>query len=262
MITNLDHIVLLTLDFEAAVAEYETLFGSPAAKVVKSEHFETALFATGNTGLEIMGPVSTYGQKRTAEILGDKTSALTSLAFCSDDPKETRRIFERRGARPGELSKTHSFRCDDSVCAGIKTFILPPLDKASPTNANNLRLDHLVINTPNPDRTIAHYGARLGIHFALDRTAEQFGARFMFFKLEDVVLEVIYRLEGTTNPQDDDSLWGITWKVDDLQAAHKRLTAANVTVSEIRTGRKPGTHVFTVKSHSGGIPTLFLAQNG
>ena len=72
------------------------------------------------------------------------------------------------------------------------------------------------------------------------------------------MLEVIHRTSQKHDPLAPDELWGLTWKVEDIVAHHERLSKQGVTISEIRTGRKPGTKVFTVKSHSGDIPTLFL----
>jgi len=218
--------------------------------------FETALFRTGNTRLGIMAPQSDATLSRTEEILGKASTKLTSLAFSAPDVPEAQRILGRRGAEPSKLSS--SFRLSDNVCAGVKTFIVP---ENTPPPRKNIRLDHLVINTPNPDRAIAHYGARLGIRFALDRANAEWGARFLFFKLDDIVLEVIHRTGPDHDPLASDELWGLTWKVDDLGAHHERLSELGVTVSEIRTGRKPGTQVFTVKSHSADIPTLFLMNS-
>ncbi len=257
MLNRLDHIVLLTRDFDTARKDYQTLFGFGPKPVVNHHGFQTALFQSGNTGLEIMAPESEAAQSRTNEILGDKSSKLTSLAFGAQDMSETHRVLNRRGAEAGVISS--SFRLSDEVCAGIKTFVVPDNDAAQD---RDISLDHLVINTPNPDRAIAHYGARLGIRFALDRANEDWGARFMFFKLDDIVLEVIHRLGKNHDPSANDEIWGITWKVDDLEAHHERLQKAGVGVSEMRTGRKPGTRVFTVKSHSDGVPTLFLAAEG
>jgi len=78
------------------------------------------------------------------------------------------------------------------------------------------------------------------------------------FKLDDIVLEVIHRTGQKNDPLASDEIWGLTWKVDDLFAHHERLSAQGVVISEIRTGRKPGTEVFTVKSHNDDIPILFL----
>jgi len=257
MLSSLDHIVLLTRDFDAAASDYQTLFGFEPERINEREDYKTAFFQSGNCGLEIMSPISGPAKTRTQEIMGSAASALTSLAFECPDVSEAHRLLTRRGGEPGDISETQSFRLSDQVCAGIKTFIVAP-DKTPAKEP--LRLDHLVINTPNPDRAIAHYGARLGIRFALDRTNADWGARFLFFKLDDIVLEVIHRTGKEHDPTAPDKIWGLTWKVDDLRAHHKRLSDSGVTVSEIRAGRKPGTHVFTVKSHSDGIPTLFLSQ--
>lgn len=253
MLTHLDHLVLLTRDFQRAIADYETLFGFAPDKRGEAHGFQTALFRTGNTALEIMAPQSAAAQSRTDAILGEASSQLTSLAFATSDLTEAHHVLGRRGGAPGEINT--SFRLSDSVCAGIKTFIVPD---NGPMPDKDIRLDHLVINTPNPDRAIAHYGARLGIRFALDRTNKDWGTRYLFFKLKDIVLEIIHRLDQKHDPLAEDTLWGLTWKVDDLTAHHQRLTAQGVKTSEIRKGRKPGTQVFTVKSHSADIPTLFL----
>lgn len=259
MLTRLDHIVLLTLELETAKHDYEILFGGPPVRTAEGETYNTALFQTGNIALKIMAPSNQIVAKRASEILGDKTSLLTSLAFMADDMAEAHRLLTRRGASPSKVNDKGNFRLSDQICAGIKTFILPNSDIPVPP-PDGLRLDHLVINAPIPDRAIAHYGARLGLRFALDRTSTDWGARFMFFKLGDLVLEIIHRLDANHNPAHSDHIWGLTWKVDDLANHHERLSASGVTVSEIRTGRKPGTQVFTAKSHSAGIPTLFLQQ--
>jgi catechol 2,3-dioxygenase-like lactoylglutathione lyase family enzyme len=165
--------------------------------------------------------------------------------------------LKRRGGEPTDISS--AFRLSDEVCAGVKTFIVS--ENALPRE-KNIGLDHLVINTPNPDRAIAHYGARLGIRFALDRKNTDWGARFLFFKLGDIVLEIIHRMDQEHDLLAPDELWGLTWKVDNIAVHHARLSQQNVTLSEIRTGRKPGTQVFTVKSHTDNIPTLFLMGKG
>jgi len=253
MLTRLDHAVLLTRDFHSAVRDYQILFGFKADEIADQHGFQTALFRTGNMGLEIMAPQSEAALSRTDEILANSSSKLTSLAFGTSDLAETHKILGRRGGEPSKISS--SFRLSDIICADVKTFIVsentPPSDK-------NICLDHLVINTPNPDRAIAHYGARLGIRFALDRANEDWGARFLFFKLDDIVLEVIHRTGQEHDTLAPDELWGLTWKVEDLVAHHERLSEQGVSISEIRTGRKPGTQVFTVKSHNDDIPTLFL----
>ena len=59
-----------------------------------------------------------------------------------------------------------------------------------------------------------------------------------------------------------DRLRGICWRVADIDATQARLTAAGIDVSEVRTGRKPGTRVMTVRSGTCGVPTLSGAALG
>lgn len=266
MLTNLDHIVLLCRNIERAKSDYALLLGTDPILTYQDHNFKTAIFQTSNTGLEIMAPIAnSASESRAFEILGDRQSALTSLAFVTDDVDKAHHVLRRRGLDAGEITSMRSggrkFRLSDESCHGVKTFIISnDMKTSSMLPGNGLALDHLVINTSNPDRAIAHYGARLGIRFALDRRIEQFGARFMFFKIASTVLEVIYRLNNTRSPDENDSIWGLTWKVDDLEFAHQRLSENSVEISEIRTGRKPGSRVFTVKSLTGGIPTLFISH--
>jgi hypothetical protein len=55
-------------------------------------------------------------------------------------------------------------------------------------------------------------------------------------------------------------LWGLSWRVADIAATRVRLTSAGVDVSDVRTGRKPGTRVLTVRTGTGGIPTLLVER--
>jgi len=57
-----------------------------------------------------------------------------------------------------------------------------------------------------------------------------------------------------------DKLWGLSWRVADIDATRARLASSGVDVSEVRTGRKPGTRVVTVRSSTCGIPTLLVER--
>ena len=49
--------------------------------------------------------------------------------------------------------------------------------------------------------------------------------------------------------------------VDDLEAAHERLLDGGFDVSELRTGRKPGSRVFTIRNGTLNVPTLFISHD-
>ena len=276
MITALDHFVLLCGNLDEAVTDYTVLLGCDPVWRAQSDGAETAMFATGNTAIELMAP---SGEGAVADKLREMTqdgSKLTTLVYRSDDIAGDHHLMTRRGLSPSEIVETAStdqssgatrawkrFRIPDEKMAGVKSFILQPdtpLPVATPKSGAATALDHLVINTPNPERAVATYGARLGLRFALDRTAEQWKTRFLFFRLGGLTLEVIHRLGETHDAQSDDAIWGLTWETDDLAAAHARLSAEGRDISEIRTGRKPGSEVFTVRNHTQGVPTLFIAH--
>jgi catechol 2,3-dioxygenase-like lactoylglutathione lyase family enzyme len=278
MITALDHIVLLCPDLDEGVEYYRKLFGADPVWRAAGEGSQTAVFDARNTTLELMAP---HGEGAVSDKLQAMTQdgpRLTSLAYRSDAIGDDHYALGRRGLAPSEVADGASedlgtgqkrswkrFRLPDQHMAGIKSFVLELTEGNLPSGASEsgaiTALDHIVINTPNPERAVATYGARLGLRFALDRLAEQWKTRFLFFRLGDLTLEIIHRLDQDHNPDDHDSLWGITWAVEDLGAAHARLGAAGLNISEIRQGRKPGSHVFTVRDGTLSVPTLFIQHD-
>ncbi|MEM8633736.1 MAG: VOC family protein [Pseudomonadota bacterium] len=279
MITALDHFVLICPDLKAGADVYEALLGIPPDWVsAEQDGAATALFRVQNTALELLAPAGDgpVGD-RVREMLSTKGPQLTSLVFRSDEIETDHRSLVRRGFRPSDIvegSSTHErtderriwkrFRGADDVCGGVKTFVLqhgePPATKTEISADSVHALDHIVISTPNPDRAIAHYGARLGLDFRLDRTAQQWNTRFLFFRTGGLTFEVIHRLDQSPPPDSDDSIWGLTWAVDNLERAHARVSGLGVDVSEVRQGRKPGSQVFTVRDGTLGVPTLFIAH--
>ncbi|NQY96315.1 MAG: VOC family protein [Henriciella sp.] len=276
MIIALDHFVLLCPHISAATADYEALLGIAPAWQADADGVAISTFALGNTAIELIAP---SGDGETADKLRALTAdgaKMTTLVYRSDDLADDHHVMTRRGLGPSEIADGTSmhkasgdhrswqrFRIPDEQMAGVKTFVLQtdqPLAVAPADPGAATALDHLVINTPNPERTVANYGARLGLRFALDRTAEQWKTRFLFFRLGGLTLEIINRLGETHDPSGPDSIWGLTWETDDLEAAHSRLSATGHDLSEIRTGRKPGTTVFTVRDRTQGVPTLFIAH--
>lgn len=279
VITGLDHLVLVCADIEAGIAAYSRLMGRAPdwRSADEATGTVTAQFRLANTALELLapsgeGPAGT----RLGELLDGKPARLTSLVFATDDIAGAHRTLTRRGLAPGQVSgasarhvgtgavrRWQRFRLPDQACAGVKTFLLQhesPPGVPAMHDAMVGGLDHVVINTPNPDRALAHYGARLGLRLARDRTNPDWGARLVFFRTGALTVEILHRLDADEDPAGPDRIWGLSWAVDDLAAAHQRLGASGVDVSPIRTGRKPGTQVFTVKSSTLDIPTLFIAQ--
>jgi catechol 2,3-dioxygenase-like lactoylglutathione lyase family enzyme len=278
MISSLDHIVLLAPDIEAGVAVYSALLGrSPDWRAETDTGVATALFQLGNTALELIAPA---GQGSAADHLRARITeegpGLKSLAFRSSDLSGDHRILTRLALDPGPIEDGESqdrgrdarrtwrrFRCPPEAGAGVRWFFVEPLEgllePAEVPLGHVHALDHLVINTPNPDRAMALYGAKLGLRLALDRTAPEWGVRLIFFRTGGLTLEIAHRLGQGEDPAGPDSFWGLTWRVGDIEAAHARLAARGFNLSGVRTGRRAGTRVFTVRDGTMNVPTLFIS---
>ena len=100
-----------------------------------------------------------------------------------------------------------------------------------------------MITTEDSERAAALYGARLGLDLALDRSHQDWG-QLMFFRCGDLIVEVVRRpVAGGDSAHD--RLWGLSWRVADIDATRARLFAAGLDVTEVRNGRKPGTRIMT-----------------
>lgn len=279
MIIGLDHIVLLSPSIDEAEATYSALLNREADWRSKDSLGSASVFFQMETmALELMSPSGAGPMSRRLHTLLDNEGAgLQSIVFSSKSLPDTQRLLARRGLKseeiqPGEsIDPAHGaarswsrFRLADEVTNGVKMFVLQrqnndPLSYKPAGVDAVTTLDHVVINTTNPDRALALYGAKLGLNLALDRSNAEWDARLMFFRTGGLTIELAHRLSKgeTTAP---DKLWGLSWRVPDIDAAHARLKAAGRQVSDPRPGRRPGSRVFTVKNGTLGVPTLILAS--
>jgi catechol 2,3-dioxygenase-like lactoylglutathione lyase family enzyme len=151
---------------------------------------------------------------------------------------------------------------------GVQIVLMPrPRGVRPPTSpivaaadAVPMGLDHVVVHTPNPDRALALYGARLGLDLRLDRSNPDWGARQLFFRCGDSVVEIGHGLKQGVSDAPD-SLGGLAWRMQHPSEVQARLAGAGFNVSEVRKGRKPGTEVFTVRDRTRGVPTLMLSAS-
>ncbi|MGB3604200.1 MAG: VOC family protein [Gordonia sp. (in: high G+C Gram-positive bacteria)] len=117
-------------------------------------------------------------------------------------------------------------------------------------------IDHIVLTVGNADSAIALFGGRLGINLRLVKDLGK-GVAQLFFRTRSAVIEVV---AGTTEPSDGIGVMGLAWRSDDIEAEQQRLVAAGLAVSDVRTGRKPGTKVCTVREPGLGTATLLIEQ--
>lgn len=261
MITGLDHIAVVVRDIDAATDGYRRLLGVEA-EAEAGGGAQRRWFRFPNAAFELIaadgdGPVG----ERVRARLDEAGEGVWALAFATPQPEAAARLLTRRGLR-AELLENGAGRIDPEDTAGVPMFFRasgehPP--SAAAGGAPVAALDHVVVGTVNPDRSLAIYGAKLGLDLRLDRANPQWGARQMFFKAGDALIEIGASLKEPASDKPD-RFGGLAWRVVDPEAAHARMAAAGFNVSELRTGRKPGTRVFTVRDAPAGIPTLVIQQ--
>ena len=140
---------------------------------------------------------------------------------------------------------------------GLTWRLAPFVEGEGSPSSTDLVLDHVVVRTGDAERAAADLGARVGLDLRLDRRLTEHGFRGLFFRCGDAVVEVAAPIEPTGEP---DSFGGLAWRSADIEATRERLVAGGVEVSEVRTGRKPGTRVATVRDRALGTSTLVIEQ--
>ncbi len=265
--------MLVVPDFDLAISLYSTLLGRQPDWTNESleEGTATALFVVDHTAIEILAPVgNSTGAQKLRDLVETDGPGLKSIAFAVENMDRWHTLLSRRGLEPSDISERsenerswRSCRIPDENTAGIKTFFVEEdhrIPSKSVAEDCVHTMDHFVIATPNIERTLSHYGARLGLDLRLDRTHPEWGVHFLFFKTGGLIFEIVNRLNEDRDPSKDDSIFGLTWTVKNLEAAHTRLGKAGLNISEIRKGRKPGSQVFTVGDGTFNVPTLFISH--
>ena len=274
MITGLDHVVLLVNDIGTAATAYQTLFGCAPAWQSAGDGADRVLFTFDNMTLELMSPKGfSVAADRIRAVIGEQGEGLASICFRTGDIAKMHRRLDRLALKPEPITEAESrdaasgatlswkrTRAATEATRGVRLFFLE-MAKERPrsvpsADAPVTAMDHVVVSSADPERAAALYGARLGLDMALDRSHPDWG-RLMFFRCGDLIVEVVHRPDADA---DKDKLWGLSWRVAEIDATRARLASAGIDVSEVRTGRKPGTRVLTVRNGTCGIPTLLVER--
>ncbi len=173
------------------------------------------------------------------------------MLFRVDDLPSVTRMVDRRG-----LTLTSHADLATGQAHGLTLGLAERPAPSAPPDGDSSRIDHLVLFSPNRDRIIATLCGRLGFDLRLDRM-QSWGVHQLFFRCAGLVVEVVLRDDDPSGP---DSLWGIAWRTADIDASCARLQEADVTLSDIRNGHKPGTRVATVKDRALAVPTILIEQ--
>jgi catechol 2,3-dioxygenase-like lactoylglutathione lyase family enzyme len=272
MLTGFDHVTIAVNDIDAAVDRYQRLLGAPAHWRGGHPELGTrgAIFALANAAIELTGPSEAPEAEGLRAWLQAHGEGVQAIAFACADAAACSAQLRERGVRasapqPGEAhgedGSTRAYRSVELSPRATRGLSVLAVERADPnalrahvTSAADAAeaLDHVVIRTGDPAAAIALYGGALGIRLALDR--ELAGTRMLFFRTGAVTIEVV----GDASLGASDAFYGVAYRVRDIAAAHARMQAAGLDVSEVRNGRKSGTQVFSVRDGSCGVPTLIL----
>ena len=276
MLDSLDHIIIAVEDLSIAIENYTKLLGFPPTwrGVHPGQGTENALFPLDNLYVELLASNGEgAGSDMIKSFLELNGEGLSGIALGTSDIQAAKNKLvgmeidvgnliagEGKDEDSREIRTWKNLFLPFSLTRGVFTFLIQHEEGSLPTHKEKIdsqvnRLDHVVINTNDPDGLISLYRDTYGIRLALDQTVEKWGGRMLFFRLNHTTLEIIGK-EDSKEPQD--SLWGLAWVVKDIKATYDRLTSAGVEVSQVKDGRKPNTLVTTVKSHTCNIPTLFI----
>ncbi len=256
----LDHVEVEVRDLDTAVSQWTTFLGREV-----DDRF-----------VEIDGPgrgARVQLERGAVELREAEGEGLSRLVFACEDLGATAEELTRRGLSVEEESACR-FRGRDGrewregrrrvggekdrgefVCVVER----PIDDSGNPPKADAARwLDHVVVNTGDPEAAKRFYGDGLGLRLPLDRAFPQWGARMLFFRTAGVTVEVTASLDEPL--KGPDRLWGLAYRVDDPTAFRERLLSRGIHASELRPGRKAGTQVFHSHGGPSGIPTLVLGR--
>jgi hypothetical protein len=128
--------------------------------------------------------------------------------------------------------------------------------EASEQRNGAIRVDHLVVFTPELKRTIAALEGA-GVELRRLREADEPGppVRQAFFRLGEVILEVVEKAPAEPGPA---TFWGLTFAVRDLDRCAELLGDR---LGEIRDAVQPGRRIATVRRSAGlCLPVALISE--
>ena len=276
MIKSIDHILVAVEDLDKAVKDYSLVFGFGPTWQGNHPSLGTknALFPFENMYLELIakedeGPLGEF----IGEHLKKNGESVFGLALETDDIEAAKEklslslkvnleILDGMGLDNISKKKRQwkNILIPMNISRGVFTLLIEHTGGALPehkdTDESNItRMDHVVLNSNDPDGLINLYNKNYGIRLALDQFVEQWGGRMLFFRTNHTTIEAIgIKKDGLP----EDSLWGLAWTTKNIKKTHKRLLDAGINVTDIKDGRKPNTLVATIKSHCSNVPTLLI----
>ena len=133
----------------------------------------------------------------------------------------------------------------------------PAAPAAAPHPNGVVRIDHVVLMSPDLDRTVEELRAE-GFDLRRVREGETPGGstRQAFFRVGEPILEVVQAPEGTSvarNPDGPARLWGLAFRVEDLDQTTSTLGDL---VGAPRDAVQPGRRIATLRPEAGLGPAI------
>lgn len=263
-ILAIDHLTISVADLDLEVANYTALFAATPIWHGYLDGRDIAVFKTGNVAVRL--------------VASEQASGLHAVCFAVDNLQRMHRRLERVGIsskeevledRGGSQSQRMLRISSAQDTRGIQLSFVEPAHTDSATSAHaSGGLDHIVVASQNAEGTAFLFGSQLNLDMRMDMSRPQWNARLMFFRCGDLIVEVFEQLlddspraqidNSSNDHSKEDSFYGLTWRVEDADASHKRLRQAGFDVSEVRKGRKPGSRVLTVRNKTANVATLLI----
>ena len=277
MIESLDHVIIAVNNLEEAEQNYQNILGIKPSWRGRHKEWGTSnsLFNLQNTYLELLAVTGDgVGAQLVKNKIKNDGEGLMGIAFGTNDLESLRIKLINHGYSLSDQSYGETLHVDNNfkrswinqflpleLTRGLFLFIIQHKEGHLPeakkyTDNIVKKLDHVVIQTNDPDGFIEIYNKIFDLKLSLDKFIETWQRRILFFKLNKTIIEVIEEKDKNESPKD--KLWGLAWEVEDIHEKKRELEAIGVDISEIKKGVKENTLVTTVKCHTHNVPTLLI----
>ena len=277
MIKSIDHILIAVKNLEESSIQYEKVLGLKPTWRGKHPSLgtENILFPLENLYLELIAGTSEgFLADQVNDHIKENGESIFGIALEVENIEEVFQSKEYSNFQNIKITSGEGINLDSGAKREWKNIMLPKestrgvftlliehtsgiLPKYESFENDQVEsLDHIVINSNDPDGLIELYRDTYGIRLALDQYVEKWGGRMLFFRTNQTTIEAI----GIKNDADKpiDKAWGLAWTTKDIKKMHARLVSEGVEISDVKDGRKPKTLVATIKSHTCNIPTLLI----
>ena len=238
MIESLDHVIIAVNNLEEAEQNYQNILGIKPSWRGRHKEWGTSnsLFNLQNTYLELLAVTGDgVGAQLVKNKIKNDGEGLMGIAFGTNDLESLRIKLINHGYSLSDQSYGETLHVDNNfkrswinqflpieLTRGLFSFIIQHKEGHLPeakkyTDNIVKKLDHVVIQTNDPDSFIEIYNKIFDLKLSLDKFIETWQRRILFFKLNKTIIEVIEEKDKNESPKD--KLWGLAWEVEDI---HKK----------------------------------------